>query len=154
MPIEEAVVVMEDRLVLVARFEQWVALVVELPEHVMKPVRRDVADHEVVPRLRTQHPPPDLEPTLRHLEHLVERYVVTGLPEVRDVEDVLPLAAELLLDLDLELLRIRPPLRRRRRQETPDTPPRELLRRRERRRHADQHRTLTSRAERVPYSGS
>ena len=51
-----------------------------------------------------------LEPPLGHLEDLVHHEVRALLAEVRDVEDVVARAAQLLGDLGLELGRVGEPL--------------------------------------------
>ena len=147
--IEEPVVVLERRLVLVPRLVERMGGVPVLPEHVVEAVRRDLAEHEEVPGLLLRELASNLEAPLRHLEDLVERHVVAGAPEVGDVEDVVALA-ELGHDLRLELRGGGPAFGAGRREEASDPPARELLRRRERRRHADQQRAEALAREDVP----
>ena len=97
--------------------------------------------------------PPHPEPTLGHLEDLVEHDVVAGATEVRDVEDVVVVLPQLAHDLGLELGRERPRLGRRRREEAAHPPAGESPRGRVRRRNADQQRTQAPGTERVPDRG-
>ena len=119
----------------------------------MQSVRRDLAEHEEVPRLLGGQLAPDPEPTFGHLEDLLEHDVVAGATEVRDVEDVVVVLPQLADDLGLELGRERPRLGGGRGQETAHAPAGERLGRRVRRRNPDQQRTQAPGTERVPDRG-
>src|SRR4029453_5046161 len=151
MPIQEPVVVLERALVLVPRLIQRKTRIPALPEHVMEAVERDLAQHEEVPGLLPGQSPTHLEPSLGHLEYLVQHDVVAGPPEVRDVEDVLVPITKLGHDLGLELRGEGPRFRRRRREEAADPPPGEIARRRVRGRKSYTERAHTSGAERIPH---
>ncbi len=151
--IHEPVVVAERRLVLVARLVERVGGIPVLPEHVVEAIRRDLTQHEEVPRLLDRQLAPDPEASLGHLEHLVQCDVVSRPTEVRDVEDVVVALSELADDLGLELGGIGPGLGRGRGQEASDPPSGERPRRRERRRNADQQRSHPFGAEHVPDRG-
>ena len=98
-----------------------------LPEDVMEPVGPHLDHHEVVPRLVLHQPTRDFEPPLGHSEHLIQDELQPLLTEVRDVEDVVTRPAELLGDLDLELLGERESFRAGRGEEASDPPAGESL---------------------------
>src|SRR5438046_3252888 len=96
------------------------------PEHMVEPVGAHLDHHEVVPRLGLDQTASHSEPSLRHLEDLVEHEADLLIAEVRDVEDVVPCPTELLGDLDLQPLWEREMLGARGCEETGHPPTREL----------------------------